>query len=68
MGKKPKFEPLITRIELNPEQSVLYCIGYDVEYSGTVSGTESWTCCFNSPKRHRATVCSHQNQYGYSLT
>lgn len=59
MAKKPKFKPLITRIELNPEQSVLYCPGYSVDYGGIASTGQDWTVCFDAPKRIRSSVCGH---------
>jgi hypothetical protein len=61
MAKKPKFKPLITRIELNPEQSVLSCPGYDTGYSGTASATQGWTVCFIDPKFVRPTCCAHSD-------
>jgi len=61
MAKKPKFTPVITRIELNPEQSVLSCPGYSVNYSGTASGSYSWTVCFIDPKFVRPSCCSHSS-------
>ncbi len=33
MARKPKFNPLITKIKLNPEQVVLGCAGYFTGYS-----------------------------------
>lgn len=59
MAKKPKFNPLVTRIELNPEQSVLMCPGSGSGYGGTVSGTYTWTICVDAPKRRTTRACTY---------
>ena len=35
MSRKPKFNPEITRVRLNPEQAVLLCDCYDQGQTGT---------------------------------
>lgn len=41
MSKKPKFNPEITRIKLNPEQAVLSCICFCVAQRGTFKPHDS---------------------------
>ncbi len=53
MPRKPKFKPVITRIRLNPEQSVLLCSCYDggIEIAaGTQWGTPDVKGCIKSTK------------------
>jgi len=38
-SKKPKFQPVITRVKLNPEQAVLQCSCYDIGVKIEAGGT-----------------------------
>jgi hypothetical protein len=39
--KKPKFNPIVTRVKLNPEQAVLACSCYNVNRSNTGASSSS---------------------------
>ncbi|MEW6170019.1 MAG: hypothetical protein AB1472_00415 [Candidatus Omnitrophota bacterium] len=47
MPTKPKFEPEITRIKLNPEQAVITCNCITTGY-GTLTGRKSYSYCGTS--------------------
>lgn len=50
MSRKPKFNPEITRVKLNPEQAVLACPCYSAKKYPDVSST-----------RDASNVCSDRN-------
>lgn len=44
MGRRPKFRPVVTRVELNPEQAVLQCNCFEYgmySTTGTSGGTQA---------------------------
>ena len=45
MSRKPRFNPEITRVKLNPEQAVLQCTCFDRHRIGTVVGTGARQYC-----------------------
>ncbi len=48
--KRPKFNPEITRVKLNPEQAVLVCPCYNVSEEGTDVASHVSNNCLISPK------------------
>lgn len=38
MPRKPKFNPEITRVKLNPEQAVLQCLCFSTDFAGEDTG------------------------------
>lgn len=49
MQKKPKFNPKITRVELNPEQAVLACACYSTQKGYDVmSGVSAADVCLST--------------------
>ncbi len=53
---KPKFNPVVTRIKLNPEQAVLACTCWDVRLSAatTSARTSAGVCLANASPREIA--------------
>jgi hypothetical protein len=54
MSKRPKFNPEINRVKLNPEQAVLQCQGYKYGmWDGTHEmGTTDFMCVWNPPTKY----------------
>ena len=50
MRKKPRFNPEVTRVKLNPEQAVLNCECWDVgmKYAGSLGG--DYSGCYNGSR------------------
>lgn len=42
---KPKFRPIITRVKLYPEQAVLTCPCYDLDYGGHIHYNSPFSGC-----------------------
>ena len=54
MAGKPKFDPEITRIKLNPEQAVLVCECYVYGgYGGDSKNSNTRICGFRANKKNR---------------
>ena len=52
MTQKVKFNPIITRIKLNPEQAVLACAGYSGRRAlRTASASRAGVCSYTPAKR-----------------
>lgn len=61
MSKKAKFKPLITRIKLNPEQTVLACNCYDqgrLVSSNQTAGSTSVCSCAGDKNSTTLRQCS----------
>jgi uncharacterized FlgJ-related protein len=53
MTHKPKFNPVVTRVKLNPEQAVLACACYESGFTASraARGSSGRVCTLNRPKR-----------------
>lgn len=64
MSIKPKFDPVISRVKLNPEQAVLACQCYSVRAYG-VASTSTRRACIQSTRTRvanaRTTTANRSN-------
>jgi hypothetical protein len=58
MAKKLKFKPIITRIKLNPEQAVIWCVCFTGTGRLRTNRTALIDYCLQTPKSSTARGCA----------
>ncbi len=70
MKKKPVFNPVVTRVRLNPEQAVLACSCYNTSWELQSMGVDTahdWTYC-RKKKRGSGVICKDRLSHGTSVS